>query len=61
MSDIDSPQDMSNAALDGLRNNINSPVNSLKRQVGYDQTESEMSSRLKRLRMDTEEEMDQEL
>ena len=46
---------MSNAALDGLRNAISSPTMSLKRQVGYNDSESsDMSSRLKRLKMDTE-------
>ena len=54
---------MSNAALDGLRNAISSPAVSLKRQVGYDESGSpDMSSRLKRLKMDTEEDqMEDEL
>ena len=52
---------MSKAALDGLRNAIGSSTTSLKRQVGYDRSESEMSTQLKRLKMDTEEEDMEEL
>ena len=55
-------QDLSKAALDGLRTALESSSTSLKRQVGYDSSESDVSKQLKRLKMDEEEDdMDDDL
>ena len=53
-------QDMTKATLDELRKNAVSSTMALKRRVGYEEndTEGSMSSQLKRLRMDTLDEMD---
>ena len=52
---------MSNAALEGLRNTVSPTTMSLKRQVGYEGTASDMSDHLKRLKMGEEEDMDEDL